>query len=294
MSDLHMKIVSPVITQRAAVGGGVLGLAWLLAGCGGSSPEGDTMSKRLEVRGELITPQQVDRESVPADAATADTDLIRQDENPARAVTAKAPTAGEIATAPDRQDAAPAVSLNAGAEAGPAPIEPVASQAATPSTASDAPELPPGSPEEIIDGFLKVGFDRLAGFEFDIDESLISPPTNEVEAASARTEGQIPEAIKALDQKRIALRGFMLPLKVENGRVTELLIMRDQSMCCYGTTPKINEWVSVKMATEGVRPIMDQPVTLFGRLSVGEMRENGYLIGIYEMEGEKMAGPLDL
>ena len=83
----------------------------------------------------------------------------------------------------------------------------------------------------------------------------------------------------------------MLPLKVEGGLVTELLIMRDQSMCCYGTVPKINEWVSVKMQDKGVKPVMDQPVTLYGKLKVGEMRENGYLVGIYEMEGESMTTP---
>jgi hypothetical protein len=97
-----------------------------------------------------------------------------------------------------------------------------------------------------------------------------------------------------LDNKSVALKGFMLPLKVEGGLVTELLIMRDQSMCCYGAVPKINEWVSVKMTSKGVKPIMDQPITMFGTLRVGEMRENGYLVGIYQLDGEKMAGPLDL
>ena len=86
----------------------------------------------------------------------------------------------------------------------------------------------------------------------------------------------------------------MLPLKVEGGLITELLIMRDQSMCCYGTVPKINEWVSVKMTGKGVKPIMDQAVTLYGKLHVGEIRENGYLVGIYQLDGEKMSGPLDL
>lgn len=86
----------------------------------------------------------------------------------------------------------------------------------------------------------------------------------------------------------------MLPLKVEGGLITELLIMRDQSMCCYGTVPKINEWVSVKMTGKGVKPIMDQTVTLYGKLHVGEIRENGYLVGIYQMDGEKLTGPLDL
>ena len=67
----------------------------------------------------------------------------------------------------------------------------------------------------------------------------------------------------------------------------EMLIMKDQSVCGYGTTPKITEWESVKMNDKGVKPIMDQPVTMFGKLHVGETRKNGYLVGIYEMAEDK-------
>ena len=70
-----------------------------------------------------------------------------------------------------------------------------------------------------------------------------------------------------------------------------MLILRDQSACCFGATPKINEWVSVKMIGGGVKPIMDQAVTLYGTLKVGAMRENGYIVGIYQLDGEKMQGP---
>lgn len=140
------------------------------------------------------------------------------------------------------------------------------------------------------DDFVTVGFDQLAGFNYDMpDESAVK--TN---APTASTKEQIPADIKALNSKRVALKGFMLPLKVEGGLITELLIMRDQSMCCYGTVPKINEWVSVKMTSKGVKPIMDQAVTIYGSLKVGEMFENGYLVGIYALDGEKIAGPLDL
>jgi len=55
--------------------------------------------------------------------------------------------------------------------------------------------------------------------------------------------------------------------------VKELLIMRDQSLCCYGVVPKITNWISVKMQGRGVKAVMDQPVTLYGTLHVGEMRE---------------------
>ena len=146
-------------------------------------------------------------------------------------------------------------------------------------------ELPP----EAIDGYQGVTFDKLASFAYEVP---LDPVTNKVELA--KLNAQIPERIKLLDKKAGAIRGFMLPLKVENGLVTELLIMRDQSMCCFGTVPKINEWINIRMAGEGVQPIMDQPITLMGQLKVGEVLENDYLVGIYEMEGDRMIGPLDL
>jgi hypothetical protein len=135
-----------------------------------------------------------------------------------------------------------------------------------------------------------VGFDKLAAYNFEVSDDLLAPSTNSA-ALAQRVDSQIPATVKAFNEKPVALTGFMLPLKVEGGLVTELLIMRDQSMCCYGVQPKINEWVSVKMSRAGVKPIMDQPVTLFGKLRVGEMRENGYLVGIYAMDGHKMEAP---
>ena len=148
-------------------------------------------------------------------------------------------------------------------------------------------ELPP-LPDE-IDGYKTVTFDKLASFAYEVP---LDPVTNKVELA--KLNAQIPEGIKNFNEKPVAIQGFMLPLKAEQGKVTELLIMRDQSMCCFGTVPKINEWISIKMEGDGVEPIMDQAVTLMGQLKVGEVMENDYLVGIYEMLGDKMIGPLDL
>ena len=143
------------------------------------------------------------------------------------------------------------------------------------------------------DQYQGVGFDQLSSFRFEISDEILGPVTNDLSNISAKTESLIPSVVKALDKKRVELKGFMLPLRVEGGLVTEMLIMKDQSMCCYGVVPKINEWVSVKMVSKGVRPVMDEAVTLSGTLHVGEMRENGYLVGIYRMDGERMASAVE-
>jgi hypothetical protein len=178
------------------------------------------------------------------------------------------------------------------------PIRPASAKAAPAAPAAAAPVI--NAKPEIQNlkpstgsAFLPAGFDKLSGYAFEVSDDLLGPITNEFAAASAtlKTDAMIPKPVHALDSKKVAIKGFMLPLKVEGGVVTELLIMKDQSMCCYGTTPKINEWVSVKMKDKGVKPLMDQPVTLFGTLHVGETRENGYLVGIYRLDGERMEAP---
>jgi hypothetical protein len=128
------------------------------------------------------------------------------------------------------------------------------------------------------DGYEIVGFDRLASYAYTAPETENAKPTD-----------QIPAPIKALDQHKVAVTGFMLPTKMDKGLVTEFLLVKDPMMCCYGVMPKINEWVVVKMVGGGVKPLMDIPITFDGTLRVGEMFENGYLTGVYLLEGDRMA-----
>ena len=131
----------------------------------------------------------------------------------------------------------------------------------------------------------KVGFDRLASFTYTPAE--VDPAKPDVPPPSGAN--QIPDVIKALDQRKVAVTGFMLPVKMEAGLVKEFLLVKDPMMCCYGVMPKLNEWIVVKMVGPGVKPLMDIPITFEGKIHVGEMYENGYLTGLYLLEGERQA-----
>ena len=135
------------------------------------------------------------------------------------------------------------------------------------------------------DGYEKVGFDRLASFTFTPPEA--DPAKPDLPPPSGAS--QIPEKIKALNEQKVAVTGFMLPVKMEGGLVKEFLLVKDPMMCCYGVMPKLNEWVVVKMVGSGVKPLMDIPTTFEGKLRVGEMYENGYLTGLYLLEGDQLA-----
>ena len=102
---------------------------------------------------------------------------------------------------------------------------------------------------------------------------------------------QIPASVRSLDGGKVVIEGFLLPVKMNNGLAVEFLLMRNQSMCCYGVPPKINEWITVQVNGEGVKPVMDQPIAVAGVLHVGPILENGSLAGIYRLEAEKISAP---
>ena len=139
-------------------------------------------------------------------------------------------------------------------------------------------------PPEVVEGHLKLGFDRLGSYKF------IPPafdPAVDPKAVPPTGEEQIPAEVKSWSGRKVIVTGFMMPVKMEKGLVTEFLLLKDPMMCCYGTVPNINEWIVVKMS-HGVTPLMDVPIAFYGELKVGAMFENGYLSGIYLLEGEKM------
>ena len=136
-------------------------------------------------------------------------------------------------------------------------------------------------------GYLKVGFDVLAGYQF-----TTPPPFDaaaDPKAAPPAVDGQIPGSIRQLDGRKVLVTGFMLPIKMEAGLVKEFLLLKNQMMCCYGVAPQLNEWILVRMTGEDVKPVMDIPVSFYGRLKVGAMYESGYMTGLYLLEGEKLA-----
>jgi hypothetical protein len=148
-----------------------------------------------------------------------------------------------------------------------------------------AADAPGATEPEMENGYLRLGFDRLAAYKF------VAPtydPAADPKTPPASGEEQIPAKVKAWSGRKAIVTGFMLPVKMDGGLVTEFLLVKDPMMCCYGVVPNMNEWVVVKMVKGGVRPLMDVPISFYGELKVGAMFENGYMTGIYLLEGERM------
>ena len=108
-----------------------------------------------------------------------------------------------------------------------------------------------------LQGYAEETFATLAGFDFILTKEMAEGGAKP-EGIAAQARAQIPAGIQALDGKRVVIEGFLLPVKMNDSRAVEFLLMRNQSMCCYGVPPKINEWITVEMKGPGVKPVMDR------------------------------------
>ena len=142
-------------------------------------------------------------------------------------------------------------------------------------------------------GYTPVSFTLLARFILDIPEPGSTPKTGDKQTWDT-IKPQIPEEVLALDEMKIAITGFMLPTIMEKGLATEFLLMRNQNACCFGMIPRVNEFIVVKMAAHGVKPVMDQPVNVAGTLRLKPLVQDGSLLNLYEMAGGRVEVAKDL
>jgi hypothetical protein len=138
----------------------------------------------------------------------------------------------------------------------------------------------PAAPKE-IGGVLQIEFARLSDFKI---EAPAFDPNIKTEVTLAAMDQQIPVAIKEYSGRLVQITGFMLPVKMDGQLVSEFLLMRDQMMCCYGVTPRLNDWIVVRMQ-KPVRYTPDVPVAFRGKFQVKAMQEQGFVTGIYLLEG---------
>jgi hypothetical protein len=159
-----------------------------------------------------------------------------------------------------------------------------AAKAPTPALISPVSEKPSAASSQ---HYRQVTFTQLSGFQFQVTDDLVNPPTD-VADANQKVREQIPDAVWKLNDKDVALTGYMLPVQLKDGLATDFMLLPNQMTCCYGVKPRINEWIIVRTAGKGVKPKMDTLITAEGTLHVGAQRENGSLTGIYQLDLDQL------
>jgi len=167
------------------------------------------------------------------------------------------------------------------------PLRGTTIQLLTTNSAASAINFPPvdwSKPDVVEDGFIRLGFDKLSSFKYDVYE--VYSETNSGRPL-LKSDDAIPPRVKAYDEKRVTVTGFVLPLRSKRGLVTEFLLLRDQGACCFGPRAQINHFIRVKYP-EGLRHGPPVPWKVSGTIQVREIYIQGYLTGIYQMDAERV------
>jgi hypothetical protein len=134
----------------------------------------------------------------------------------------------------------------------------------------------------VVNGYLKLNFYWLSSYDF-VRPLSDAPPGPGGKQATG--EEQIPPAIKKWDGRMATLTGFMVPTNFKDGKTTEIVLTANLMLCCYGTVPKVNDWVLVRIPS-GTDVVQDQPITFRGKFHVGAQIDDGILTAVYEMDAD--------
>ena len=139
-------------------------------------------------------------------------------------------------------------------------------------------------PTEMIGDYLRVPFGFLG--DYWLDEPDWRQLADAEYIASLSYDTEIPDEVKQIDGKKVAITGFMLPIDVDKGKVKRFLLLKSTMSCCFGVAPRINEVIYVEYPKkQKIQTVMDMPITVFGKLSVGQQfREDLMLMGVYQLE----------
>jgi hypothetical protein len=114
---------------------------------------------------------------------------------------------------------------------------------------------------------ISVGFGKLAGFDY--------------------TEGMtLPTEVTDLDEKVVTLRGFMRREVPGSGPLNAFLLVNDACGCTG--TPKMNEIVFCTLPDGVTTDEKTGLVTVTGKLYVGEEKEEGVVVMLYQMDADSV------
>lgn len=97
----------------------------------------------------------------------------------------------------------------------------------------------------------------------------------------------IPEKVQKLNGKLVEVTGFMMPINYTEN-IKNFILIQSLWGCCFGQTPAPNHIIVVNMEEGKTVDFYPDPIRVIGTFSVGETREEGYLISVYQVTGKKV------
>ena len=106
-----------------------------------------------------------------------------------------------------------------------------------------------------------------------------------------KTPMAIPKEIQALNGKKVAIKGFVIPLANSEGQNTKEFLFADELVSClFCAMLGYDQWmVGDTVDPKGFNIKDDQfeePITIYGTLEVGPKFEDGEFTGIYRIKAD--------
>jgi hypothetical protein len=175
-------------------------------------------------------------------------------------------------------------------QAKPAAATPAQPAAPVPLPAGVKPPLVVGAPAGNLapspdfktprNGIQEIDFFELAAFTYN--------PKEPYEPAPKAIPNALPEWLKALNGKKVVIRGNATPVAIDNGGVSEFFLANQTDPCGFGTMPRINEWIYVKLTGGRVVDIRAPAggtveVLVKGTFIVKEEIEEGNIVSLFNL-----------
>ena len=101
---------------------------------------------------------------------------------------------------------------------------------------------------------------------------------------------EIPEHIKALNGKKVAMQGFVMPLERDGKNLKTFMFVDQLITCMFCQGMGVTQWVmSTAMDSKGFNLNNDQyenSMIVYGTLEVGEEYKDGSLASVYRMKAD--------
>jgi hypothetical protein len=147
----------------------------------------------------------------------------------------------------------------------------------------------PGAPQATGD-YESISFNLLSGFYF-------WDPLDDTENGTAeqnKKKSKVPENIQAYNGHKIAVTGFMIPIDEDDKFiVSSFVLAKNQMTCCYGASPKPNDWIyaTVPPTAKKVEDQMDVPLTVYGTLTIDSSLSDPSMPTLYRLVVDKVEDP---
>ncbi len=129
-------------------------------------------------------------------------------------------------------------------------------------TAEERKPHPAPKPGETRD----VNVKELGNFEYDADKG-----------------GNIPADVAALSGMTIRVKGFMIPMDQADS-VTSFALVPDLFACCFGQPPQVQHMIVASCPPGKSVTYYPDELVVEGTLKVQEKKEDGFIIGLFEMQ----------